>query len=558
MLGMKLGSALLILTSAFAAAQQAAPLPDKAQVEGAVINMQTSRGVPWANVVLRRAAQGGRAKSVRADGSGHFLFQQIDPGPYRLTASRAGFFTSGRPGAFQTVVEVAAGQYLKDVLVRVLPAAVVSGQIVDEHNDPLQDASVRVLAREYRSGRLLLSTAGKGITDDRGEYRIYGLRPGSYYVLADYHPERKADKAATPAPRSAAGEATDSTAPGQALGEPAPEATYAYTPLFYPDTRDFLHAQALTAHPGDEVHANFIFFTMPSVSIRGRVVNGLTGAPAEGAEVAAYWTEYLSGEGITAAVDPHDGTFVIRDLAPGLYTLHTTFTEEGQAYTDQRSFEVGVQGIETAVLAGLPDSIVSGRVVVEGEDQTAIKQVSMSFVGPGTPATIRATARVPRMEFITQLHPGDRYAVSALGLPQDYYLRTVRVSGHEVEPDSVVVGARRADLELVISPEGGHIEGVVADLKDQPVSGLVALLPDDKPGTAEAVRRARADSRGRFTLRGVPPGTYKLFAFEDIDLDALVSQPDLVKEYVGSSASILVSESGRYLVQLTRIAADSH
>jgi protocatechuate 3,4-dioxygenase beta subunit len=573
--------ALLLLSSVLRASPQATePSDEKGVVEGIVVNVQNSRGVPWARVTLRAVGQGGGARSIRAEGDGRFVFQQVQPGNYRVSATRPGFYTSVRPGAGSPLIGVAAGQHIKDIFVRLLPTVAVFGQIVDEHSDPLQDVSVRVLARDFRAGHVVLTQAGKATTDDHGDYRVFGLRPGNYYLVADYRPARKSETVtvevssaavsvrSAPPPRGRAtaqsGDGSVETAidlrgVNQAPAEPAEETNFAYAPTFYPDTSDFQRAQVLTTHPGDEIHANFVMFTMPNVSIKGKVVNGLTGAPAGSAEVVASWTEYIVGDGVSVGTDPATGRFEIRDLAPGVYTLRTTFTEQGETYTDHRSFEVGIHGIENVLLAGMPDSIVTGHVIAEGTPgnaRSAPFRVVVSFNDPGNPSTIRAATQGVKMEFATQLHPGDHYAVSALGLPQDYFLRAVRVSGHEVERDDVVIGSRHADLELVVSPGGGHVDGVVVDVKDQLRAGLVALFPDDHPITAESVRRVRADSKGRFSLSGLLPGTYKLFAFEDIDLDELISQPELLKQYGGEN--IVASESGHYFVQLRLIPADNH
>src|SRR5262249_20644168 len=148
-----------------------------------------------------------------------------------------------------------------------------------------------VLARDFRAGHVVLTPAGKATTDDHGDYRVFGLRPGKYYLVADYRPSRKAENAEGAPTRSAAataarrilgetidisvGNAIDLRGTSQAPAEPAEETSFAYAPTFYPDTSDFQRAQVLTTHPGDEVHANFVMFTMPNVSIKGKVVNGL-------------------------------------------------------------------------------------------------------------------------------------------------------------------------------------------------------------------------------------------------------------------------------------------
>src|SRR5262245_50025327 len=192
MLPTTLSLALLLLSSALRASPQAAePSDERGTVEGVVVNVQNSRGVPWARVTLRVVGQGNGARSIRAEGDGRFVFEHVQPGSYRVSATRPGFYTSVRPGAGSPLIEVAAAQHIKDVFVRLLPTVAVFGQIVDEHSDPMQDVSVRVLARDFRAGHVVLTPAGKATTDDHGDYRVFGLRPGKYYLVADYRPSRK-------------------------------------------------------------------------------------------------------------------------------------------------------------------------------------------------------------------------------------------------------------------------------------------------------------------------------------------------------------------------------
>src|SRR6516162_860737 len=88
-----LGLAILTVVPNLASGQQAADLAvGRAVIEGAVINSQNGRIVPHATVVLRNATKPADAKSTRADGTGHFIFTDLDPGAYRLSADRQGYF----------------------------------------------------------------------------------------------------------------------------------------------------------------------------------------------------------------------------------------------------------------------------------------------------------------------------------------------------------------------------------------------------------------------------------------------------------------------------------
>ena len=100
-------------------------------------------------------------------------------------ADRAGFFSDDRKREYQPIFEIASGEHVKDIPVRLIPSALVSGKVRDEYNDPVQDVEIRVMAAQMRLGQHVSAVAGKAITDDRGEYRIAGLHPGKYYVLVE-------------------------------------------------------------------------------------------------------------------------------------------------------------------------------------------------------------------------------------------------------------------------------------------------------------------------------------------------------------------------------------
>src|SRR5215475_7875697 len=109
MLKTTLISVLLALSLLSAGAQTTPVSSDRAVIEGSVVNIQNGRLVPRATVILRRVSRLADAKSVRADGSGHFMFKDLLPGAYRLSAERQGFFPDRRQKNIQMRVEVAAG-----------------------------------------------------------------------------------------------------------------------------------------------------------------------------------------------------------------------------------------------------------------------------------------------------------------------------------------------------------------------------------------------------------------------------------------------------------------
>jgi hypothetical protein len=126
-----------------------------------------------------------------------------------------------------------------------------------------------------------------------------------------------------------------------------------------------------------------------------------------------------------------------------------------------------------------------------------------------------------------------------------------------VERNQVVPGGPRQRLDLVLSPAGGHIEGLVSDEKDQFVAAAVLLIPDEQHRAYfDLFRRTRSDSKGKFSLRGIPPGTYKLIAFDEVNPDELINDPDLLKTYEHRGQTVLVTEGGQYNLTLKLITAE--
>jgi len=533
--------------SAEAQAQDEQP----AIVEGSVINAQNNRSVPRASVTLM-GMKGAGSKSTRADGNGYFIFPAVEPGLYTLMAERQGFFSDGRRREYQPLLEVASGQHLKNVPVRLMPSAVVTGEIVDEYNDPVQNVQVKLLAAGMRLGRMYLRPAGTAMTDDRGQYRIPDLRPGKYYLVAEY--QSKAIRESTAAAQSVEQANVNRSGAPAARAEIAPagpDPPFTYPPLFYPATGDFHQAESLAVKPGDELAANFVFISAPLVSIRGRVTNGMTGAPAVTAWVSAFWTEYMEGEGIPARVSPQDGTFEIKGLAPGIYTLRAQFTLDNQSYAGELTLEVGMRGAQNVEVAALPDFAATGRVSIAGATRSTWGRVLVEFAGEGLMPRVRAPAEFPEFKFNAQLRPEKRYHASVRNLPDDYYLKSLAISGHEVPPDNVVVSGPGGELELVLSANGGRIEGTLFDAQERPSRGAIFLAPDiPEPGPPDLFRRTRADAQGKFTLRGIAPGSYRLLALESLDPEQEINSPEFLRSLGNKGQHLLVEESGKYLMVL--------
>ena len=87
-------------------------------------------------------------------------------------------------------------------------------------------------------------------------------------------------------------------------------------------------------------------------------------------------------------------------------------------------------------------------------------------------------------------------------------------------------------LTIVLSPNAGVIEGSVKNAKDEPAGGaLITLIPDaDHRSVTRRYKTITTDQNGHFTVKGVIPGEYKIYAWEDMEADAY-EDPDFMKPH---------------------------
>jgi Carboxypeptidase regulatory-like domain len=188
----------LLVGAALAVAQQPAverrsgKPSEKASIAGTVTRKRSDEPLKKAQVALSPADGRGPMYGAVTDAGGRFEIVGIEPGQYRLWVTRNGYLRQNygqrSPGRAGTTLALAAGQRLRDLDFHLTPAGVVTGRVVDEDNEPIANARVQALQLHYYDARRRLVPAGTAGTNDLGEYRLFGLPPGRYYISATYRP----------------------------------------------------------------------------------------------------------------------------------------------------------------------------------------------------------------------------------------------------------------------------------------------------------------------------------------------------------------------------------
>lgn len=549
---------LLLASAALAQNGEARPKPHaSAVIEGIVLKDPGAE--PVKKVILELIAENQAEASnytAVSEVDGSFRIDGILPGRYRLFAERTGFleFDNQHSRADGRVLTLAAGQELKDIRIHLQAAAVVRGRITDEDGDPLTNAQVSVLRQKYVSGRAHWDQVGSERSNDLGEYRIAGLPPGTYYVSVNPPPDFKSLI-------DASGH-TDS--PNQTDGAAKP--AMSYQPTYYPGTADRGQAQPIQLHAGDEFPLNFSLTPYPSLTIQGSVVN----VPVQSS--AAILLQSRDSNVVLNGAEVHkDGSFIIRDVAPGTYTIAASVENARFPMTARQSLQV-YSNIEGVRLAPLPGASVQGRLHFDGKapvgrfDMTQIYLVLHSTDGDDdglTAFTVDGFSNLahvaPDGTFDWKNVPPGNYDITFAGQTESgssLFLKSVLAGGHNAE-GGISVSGSPVVLDLVASGNGGFLEGVVTNAKGEVAENAeVVLVPEmSLRSQTSRFRKATTDQQGRFTLRGIPPGDYSLFAWESVEGDAYYS-PEFLKSFEMHATPAHLNAGDRKIINLQLIPAD--
>jgi hypothetical protein len=137
-------------------------------------------------------------------------------------------------------------------------------------------------------------------------------------------------------------------------------------------------------------------------------------------------------------------------------------------------------------------------------------------------------------------------------------VKSVVAGGREINDSGMTLSGGLVPMDVIISANGGIAEGIVVDAKGEPVSNAVVVaVPETRLRTRlDHFRKTLSDQSGRFSLRGIRPGEYTLFAWETVDGDAYYN-PDFLKTFEGQGNSLHVEDGARRSLQLQSIPESS-
>ncbi len=542
----------VVLLFAAAAAGQVAQNPITA-IEGTVTDAKTSQSIRGAQVIFTQISGGSLRQEATSNGEGHFSITGLQSGNYRVFIQARGYipkvYGSTNQPSSGPAISVKAGQRVTDLSFALQQMGIIHGRVLNAEGDPMVRCAVQALQVNGRRNQPRGMSAGQ--TDDRGEYRIFDLVPGDYYVIANC--------------QSNGGLSMPVGVGGDAANE---ELTY--VPMYYPGVPDLKQASIVTVRSADELPIDISVSRQKTYHVRGSV-SGAADAPNGPPAMAL-----LVPRDLAIVQGPHmaavlNGKFDVAGVIPGSYVLVVASEQPNSlkkmAREDVEVTAGNVDGL-TVVLGTM--SSIKGTLRVEGgmppNTNLSLLMVSLqssdsgALAGPSLTASSAEAKANPDGSFeMPEVAPGNYIVgLTANGTAfRDWYTKSARFGGRDVSDAGLRIGSGTSGtLEIVVSARGASVEGTVVDSNSQPVAGIgVMAIPDESRRKRwDLYDGGRTDDRGRFELRGLAAGEYSIVAAEDLDMDDRFDV-DTMTKFAGEGARVRLEDGEHKTIQINPSAS---
>jgi hypothetical protein len=414
-------------------------------------------------------------------------------------------------------------------------ASTLVGRITDEVGDPLPGASIFPMQWKYfRGRRRLVPVSGGGPfnrTDDTGGYRITGLEPGEYFVMA--------------------------TTRDAWNDENNPEERIGFLPSYSGSTSNPTAAQRVRVGLGQEVTVPDFAMVPGRVGTISGTVMSSSGTPLAGESVSL--SQEFAGPGSMSSfgaaggkIGP-DGSFTIPRVSPGEYKISVAVPASGKRPAEGATTTVVFAGDDLGGLTLMtsPGGTIEGRVVSDSGEPLPVEQkmrVSARAVDPGRTYS-RFDAENGRVNddltfTLNGVVGANRLSISPV--PHGWALRSIQHQDQDLvdTPVDLEGGGRIAGVTVVLSKTLPHVGGTLTDPSGQPVDGAVIMFPEDAARWAEQSRLTRCErpgTNGAFEFSNVIPGDYLAAALEYVRTDDF-ADPEFLESLRARATRVRVEE----------------
>ena len=512
-------------------------------------------GAPVRRVQIRAQAMDARGGGgvTTTDNNGLYEIRNLPAGRYAINAQKGGFaqmaFGQRRPGDPGTPIELADGQTADKVNFVLTRGGVIAGTIVDDGGDPIASAQVSALRYQFIAGSRRLTTppadGASDRTDDRGQFRLFGLPPGEYYVSGNNTNFRFM-------PPGAINTEQDG-----------------FAPTYYPGTPNVAEATRISLKAGQEMSgANFALIVARMARVRGRVLTS-RGEPAAGSMAMLTPAEPYSGMAmmtIVNAVVDADGNFNFANVAPGRYNLN--IRPSGGMQNPNGEFAVmpltiANDDLDNVLVTTHGGATVRGVVTTDDGSPPPFRPDQVQVFAQMTePTSMMLNPAMNRIHDdyafeITGLSGSRRFTASVgAGMPAGWYLKSVLYDDQDISDSGMTFEPGRSyeGVTVVFSQKATDLSGVLTDDRNQPViDATVVIFPANRERwgfLSRYVRTLRPDQNGRFTIRNLPPSDdYLIIAVQNLE-QGQGSDPEFLTRARDEAKAFSLSEAETKVIDI--------
>jgi hypothetical protein len=501
--------------------QSVATRPGK--ISGHVYRADNGQPISKAIVTLFLGPTQTPDRTTRTEADGSYSFLNVDVNAYVVEATRSGyvdaFFREDGERSDVTHIYLTSGQTRAKIDIRLGLAGVIAGRISDSDGEPVYGVQIFAIRPTYSEGGHMTEVEmGQTRTDDRGEYRLAGLKPGSYLIRA-----------------GGAAKQTGSITEGRA---------WTFAPAYFPGFSEAAEAQTVKVNAGAEVDGIDLQVVSASRNTY-KITAHVLGTSKPGLQIRVL----LGDETVTDARPFWNyelETATIAGLPAGKYTIVAQLLEGLPAPSEASSpksetrspFSFRVRVGSAAVSIDDADANVSiqlseagqlrGKLIMENTKnpdftETEIDLEPSAGLGSVLDHSDPQSETKPNGTFtIANILPGSYFFTLDPDRAQAYVKEAI-CDGKDYtrQPLDVEAGTKIDDCRVTISSDTVTISGMVLD-GGRPVSGLyVVAIPQLRAlrENPDYTMTETTDSDGQFQLKAIP-GDYFLFAVRPNDQDS--------------------------------------
>lgn len=487
-------------------------------------------------------------RRATTDSDGQFEFSGLPAGSYRLFAAPPQYSSQylamsygSHPGAQfwaqpGQAIELNDGQSIDKLVISLPRGAVITGRVTDENAEPL--ARVQVYTLSYPPGMSRGQRSGAGsMTDDLGQFRLWGLNTGEYVVVAD---------------------ARGNTFIAPNAPPETEEERVNFVTTYYPGTLDEGAAQRVRVKAGAEIAGVDIRVGQLRLFHISGYVTDSQGRPLAGGNGQLVRRGPAAGgqPGFFAMVDPK-GQFQMRNIPPGEYRIVFRQQQNVVPFSTEPRQPVEMASVPISIVSADVDNImvvtslgttITGQIVFEDGPPTGDTNNMRVFASA---ATTNDSAGVTSPEPSTLTSD---YRFTLKGLMGEYIVRTgisnqatksVTVNGEDVT-DTPHEFKSNDRVTVTVTSRLAVLEGNVTDAGDVPLPETgIFLFSEDKASwrmTSVWTKRTGVDSKGHFRLPGIIPGRYYVAAIPRQRLTLVTGDADAAFfEQLAKEATLVVA-----------------